>query len=146
VPVLDFSRHDLRFVFSKLRRTPCRTLEKAAKIKIIFESDLVKRSLLQVAMYEVIAILRASKSFPEQDGSEFCGSTFWLVSPALGDSFPPFLQSPRVALALYPVLFHQRNWFPLVVVLPFTVIAVCSAAILSWLVDERPAYPKPLQG
>lgn len=45
----------------------------------------------------------------------------------------------------YPLLFHPGNWFPLVVVLPFTVIAVCSAAILSRLVHEWPAYPKPLQ-
>jgi hypothetical protein len=97
-------------------------------------------------MYEVTVTLRSSKSFPEQDLSEFCGSTFWLVSPAPADSFPPFSHSPRVALALYPVLFHPGNWFPLVVVLPFTVIAVCSAALLSRLVDEWPAYPKPLQG
>jgi CBS-domain-containing membrane protein len=53
---------------------------------------------------------------------------------------------PAVALAMFPLLFHPGNWFPLVVVLPFTVIAVCSAAILSRLVDEWPAYPKPLQG
>jgi CBS-domain-containing membrane protein len=53
---------------------------------------------------------------------------------------------PAVALAMYPLLFHPGNWFPLVVVLPFTVIAVSSAAILSKLVDEWPAYPKPLQG
>ena len=53
---------------------------------------------------------------------------------------------PAVALAMYPLLFHPGNWFPLVVVLPFTVIAVCSAAILSRLIDEWPAYPKPLQG
>jgi hypothetical protein len=45
-----------------------------------------------------------------------------------------------------PKLFHRGNWFPLAVVLLFTVIAVCSAAILSRLVDEWPAYPKPLQG
>jgi CBS-domain-containing membrane protein len=53
---------------------------------------------------------------------------------------------PAVALAMYPLLFHPGNWFPLVVVLPFTVIAVCFAAILSRLVDEWPAYPKRLQG
>jgi CBS domain-containing membrane protein len=52
---------------------------------------------------------------------------------------------PAVALALYPVLFHPGNWFPLILVLPFTVIAVCSATILSRLVDKWPAYPKPLQ-
>jgi CBS-domain-containing membrane protein len=53
---------------------------------------------------------------------------------------------PAVALAMYPLLFHPGNWFPLVVVLPLTVIAVRSAAILSRLVDEWPAYPKRLQG
>jgi CBS domain-containing membrane protein len=37
---------------------------------------------------------------------------------------------PGVALALYPVLLHPGNWFPLLVVLPFTVIAVGSAALL----------------
>ena len=51
---------------------------------------------------------------------------------------------PAVALAMFPLLFHPGNWFPLVV-LPFTVIAVCSAALLSRLVDEWPTYPKPLQ-
>jgi HPP family len=33
---------------------------------------------------------------------------------------------PAVALAMYPLLFHPGNWFPLAVVLPFTVIAVCT--------------------
>jgi CBS-domain-containing membrane protein len=50
---------------------------------------------------------------------------------------------PAVALALYPVLFYPGNWFPLVVVLPFAVIAVCSAAVLSRLVDKWPAYQSP---
>src|SRR5215470_13980422 len=39
---------------------------------------------------------------------------------------------PGVALAIYPVLLHPGNWFPLLVVLPFTAIAVGSAALL-WL-------------
>ena len=51
---------------------------------------------------------------------------------------------PGVALALYPVLLHPGNWFPLLVVLPFAVIAVGSAALLSRLVDKWPEYPKPL--
>ena len=51
---------------------------------------------------------------------------------------------PGVALALYPVLLHPGNWFPLLVILPFTVIAVGSAALLSRLVDKWPQYPKPL--
>jgi len=52
---------------------------------------------------------------------------------------------PGVALAMYPLLLHPGHWFPLTVVLPFTVIAAGSAALLSRLVSEWPAYPKPLR-
>jgi CBS-domain-containing membrane protein len=52
---------------------------------------------------------------------------------------------PGVALAMYPVLLHPSHWFPLTVVLPFTVIASGSAALLSKLIDEWPAYPKSLK-
>jgi CBS-domain-containing membrane protein len=52
---------------------------------------------------------------------------------------------PGVALSLDPVLFHPGNWFPLVVVLPFTVIAACSAALLSKLIEKWPTYPKALE-
>jgi CBS-domain-containing membrane protein len=51
---------------------------------------------------------------------------------------------PGVALAMYPLLLHPGHWFPLSVVLPFTVIAAGSAALLSRLVRKWPAYPKPL--
>jgi CBS-domain-containing membrane protein len=51
---------------------------------------------------------------------------------------------PGVALAMYPLLLHPGHSFPLSVVLPFTVIAAGSAALMSRLVDEWPAYPKPL--
>lgn len=51
---------------------------------------------------------------------------------------------PGVALAIYPLLLHPGHWFPLLVVLPFALIAVGSAALLSRLVDNWPAYPKPL--
>lgn len=51
---------------------------------------------------------------------------------------------PGVALAMYPLLLHTGHWFPLAVVLPFTVIAVASAALLSSLIKGWPAYPKPL--
>ena len=37
---------------------------------------------------------------------------------------------PGVALAMYPLLLHPGHWFPLSVVLPFTVIAAGSAALL----------------
>jgi CBS domain-containing membrane protein len=52
---------------------------------------------------------------------------------------------PGVALAMFPLLLHVGRWFPLAVVLPFTVIAAGSAALLSRLVREWPAYPKPLR-
>lgn len=51
---------------------------------------------------------------------------------------------PGIALALYPLLLKPGHWFPLLVVLPFTVIAVGSAALLSKLIDAWPPYPKPL--
>ena len=52
---------------------------------------------------------------------------------------------PGVALAMFPLLLHTGHWFPLVVVLPFTMIAAGSAALLSRLVGEWPTYPKPLR-
>jgi CBS-domain-containing membrane protein len=51
---------------------------------------------------------------------------------------------PGVALAMYPLLLQPGHWFPLAVVLPFTLTAVASAALLSRLVRNWPAYPKPL--
>jgi len=53
---------------------------------------------------------------------------------------------PGVALAMYLVLLHPGRWFPLAVVLPFTLFAAGSAALLSRLVARWPAYPKPLRG
>src|ERR1700736_5201781 len=52
---------------------------------------------------------------------------------------------PGVALAMFPLLLHTGHWFPLVVVLPFAVIAAGSAALLSRLAGEWPTYPKPLR-
>jgi CBS domain-containing membrane protein len=52
---------------------------------------------------------------------------------------------PGVALAMYPLLLHPGHWFPLIVVLPFTVIAAGSAALLSRLVEGWPGYPKSLK-
>ena len=52
---------------------------------------------------------------------------------------------PGVALAMYPLLLHPGHWFPLSVVLPFTVLAAGSAALLSKLVRKWPVYPKPLR-
>jgi CBS-domain-containing membrane protein len=52
---------------------------------------------------------------------------------------------PGVALAMYPLLLHTGHWFPLSVVLPFTVIAAGSAAVFSRLAGKWPVYPKPLR-
>lgn len=52
---------------------------------------------------------------------------------------------PGVALAMYPLLLHPGLWFPLRVVLPFTVAAAASAAIMSWTVPSWPPYPRPLR-
>ncbi len=51
---------------------------------------------------------------------------------------------PGVALSMYPLLLHAGTIFPLGVVFPFTVVAVCSAAILSRFVKSWPRYPRPL--
>lgn len=51
---------------------------------------------------------------------------------------------PGVALAIYPLLLHPGNWFPVVVVLPFTATAIGSAVLLSRFVKGWPKYPKPL--
>jgi hypothetical protein len=52
---------------------------------------------------------------------------------------------PGVALAAIPVLLHPGHWFPLLVVLPFTAVAVASAAALSKCSRFWPEYPKPLR-
>ena len=49
---------------------------------------------------------------------------------------------PGVALASIPVLLHPGHWFPLLVVLPFTVAAVGSAAAMSKWLRDWPVYPK----
>lgn len=51
---------------------------------------------------------------------------------------------PGVALALYPSLLHTHRLFPLRVVLPFTLVAVGSAALFSRLGSNWPKYPLPL--
>jgi CBS-domain-containing membrane protein len=53
---------------------------------------------------------------------------------------------PGVALASIPVLLHTGHWFPLLVVLPFTALAVGSAAAMSKWLQGWPEYPKPLRG
>lgn len=51
---------------------------------------------------------------------------------------------PGVALASIPVLLHPGHWFPVAVVLPFTVLAVISAAAMSKWLHGWPEYPKSL--
>ena len=52
---------------------------------------------------------------------------------------------PAVALASIPVLLHPGHWFPLLVVLPFTAVAVGSAAAMSKWLRGWPVYPKSLR-
>ena len=39
---------------------------------------------------------------------------------------------PGVALAMYPLLLQPGHWFPLSVVLPFTVIATSATLLRDW--------------
>lgn len=52
---------------------------------------------------------------------------------------------PGIALAMYPLLLHPGRWFAPGVVLPFTLAAVGSTALLSRLLASWPAYPRPLR-
>ena len=51
---------------------------------------------------------------------------------------------PGVALAMYPALLHPGAWFAAAVVLPFTLVAVISAALMSRALRRWPPYPAPL--
>jgi hypothetical protein len=55
-----------------------------------------------------------------------------------------FLEFNKIGLYLVPPFGATLSILLLVVVLPFTVIAVCSAAVLSRLVERWPSYPNPL--
>ena len=77
------------------------------------------------------------------------GSLVAIIAAVLAFGVINFIHAyhpPGVALAMYPLLLHPGRWFPLAVVLPFTVIAAGSAALLSILVKQWPTYPKPLRG
>ena len=50
---------------------------------------------------------------------------------------------PGVALAMCPALLHSGAWFAILVVLPFTLAAVISRAVLSRLVSSWSRYPAP---
>lgn len=49
---------------------------------------------------------------------------------------------PGIALAMYPALLHPGIWFAARLVLPFTLVAVLSAALLSRCVPGWPRYPR----
>jgi CBS-domain-containing membrane protein len=51
------------------------------------------------------------------------------------------LHPPGVALAMCPALLHTGAWFAILVVLPFTLAAVISCAVLSRLLSTWPRYP-----
>ncbi len=62
-------------------------------------------------------------------------SLLWLL-PRIGIYHPP-----AIALSMYPLLLYPGRWFPLVVVLPFTLVTVGSHALLSTRVPRWPPYP-----
>ena len=75
------------------------------------------------------------------------GSAMAIVAAVLAFGILNLLRAyhpPGVALAMYPLLLRPGHWFPLAVVLPFTVIAAGSAALLSRLLGSWPVYPRPL--
>jgi CBS-domain-containing membrane protein len=51
---------------------------------------------------------------------------------------------PGVALAMYPALLHPGLWFAVRVVLPFMLVAVISAAVMSRMLPSFPRYPKQM--
>ncbi len=63
---------------------------------------------------------------------------FWL--PRLRIYHPP-----GVALSMYPLLLHTGIGFPLVVVLPFTLVSVVTCSLLSRVSMDWPEYPMPLR-
>lgn len=48
---------------------------------------------------------------------------------------------PALALSMYPLLLRPGPWFALAAVLPFTLVAVGTAVVLSRVVEAWPAYP-----
>ncbi len=57
--------------------------------------------------------------------------------PRLGIYHPP-----AIALSMYPLLLHPGHWFPVIVVLPFTLVAVFSHSLLSSAVPSWIRYPR----
>lgn len=52
---------------------------------------------------------------------------------------------PGVALSMYPLLLHPGAFFSILVVFPFMLMAVTSAAVLSRHIKSWPNYPRPLE-
>ena len=50
---------------------------------------------------------------------------------------------PGVALTMYGPLLHPDLWFPVEVVMPFTLCAVISATMMSRLLPGWPQHPSP---
>ncbi len=52
---------------------------------------------------------------------------------------------PGIALSMYPLMLHTSVWFPLVVVFPFTIVAVATCTLLSRVSKAWPDYPVTLR-
>ena len=83
-------------------------------------------------------------------GASFFGSglgmaVLAMIAAFVGISLIHAYHPPGVALASIPVLLHPGHWFPLLVVLPFTVAAVGSAVAMSKWLPGWPVYPKSLR-
>ena len=66
--------------------------------------------------------------------------TALIVLPLLRAFHPP-----AIALAMMPALLHPGPWFAVEVVLPVTLAAVISSAVMSRLLSSWPRYPVPLR-
>ena len=60
-------------------------------------------------------------------------------------AFAACFHPPGVALAMFPALLHPGPWFAVRVVLPFTLAAVISSAVMCRLLSSWPRYPAPLR-
>jgi CBS-domain-containing membrane protein len=129
----------------------------------------VDRSLHQVAIFLVppfAAMLSILLYLPQQPVAQplpvIVGST---VAAALGTAVAGFTHGPwaaaivaaillialprvglyhppAIALSMYPLLLRPGPWFPLLVVLPFSFLAVMSHVLLSRIMPAWPRYPQ----
>jgi CBS-domain-containing membrane protein len=70
-------------------------------------------------------------------GVAVLGALVALITLPLMRAYHP----PGVALAMYAPLLHTALWFPVEIVLPFTLSAVISATMMSRLLRGWPQYP-----